>query len=73
MKRTITKPEEFEIMKLVLDKFLWVGILIMGYGFYRIISFNESIWYGMAVIVSGALLMLLFTWILIKEFNYVKR
>jgi len=72
MKRVITKQEEFEILKLVLDKFLWMGVLIMAYGFYRIVSISESFWYGFSILMSGAILMLLFTWILVKEYNYAK-
>ena len=72
MKRTITKQEEFEIMKLVLDKFLWLGVAIMAYGFYRIVALNEDFWYGFVVLACGAALLLLFMWILMKEYNYVK-
>jgi hypothetical protein len=72
MKRSITRQEEFEIMKLVLDKFLWLGVLIMAYGFYRIASIDESFWYGFSVLVSGAILLLLFMWIIVKEYNYMK-
>jgi hypothetical protein len=72
MKRVITKQEEFEIMKLVLDKFLWLGVLIMAYGFYRLVSLQESMWYGLSVLVAGALILLLFMWILMKEYNYIK-
>lgn len=73
MKRTITKQEEFEIMKLVLDKFLWLGVIIMAYGFYRIISLSENFWYGLSILVAGAILLVLFIWILVREYNYVKR
>ena len=73
MKRVITKQEEFEILKLVLDKCLWLGMLIMAYGFYRIVSLNENFWYGFSILVSGALLLLLFMWMLMKEYDYVKR
>jgi hypothetical protein len=72
MKRTITRQEEFEIMKLVLDKFLWLGVIIMAYGFYRIVALNESFWYGLSVLVTGAVILLLFMWILMKEYNYTK-
>jgi hypothetical protein len=72
MKRVITKQEEFEIMKLVLDKFLLLGVFIMGYGFYRLVSLDESIWYGLTVLLAGALLLILFMWLLMKEYNYVK-
>lgn len=73
MKRVITKQEEFEILKMVLDKFLWLGLFIMAYGFYRIIGLNENFWYGFSILIAGAILLLLFVWILIKEYNYVKR
>ncbi len=72
MKRAITKQEEFEILKLVLDKFLWLGVFIMGYGFYLIVTLSESFWYGISVLSVGALILLLFVWILMKEYNYVK-
>lgn len=73
MKRVITKQEEFEIMKMVLDKFLWLGVIVMAYGFYRIVSISESFWYGFSVLLAGAALLLLFIWILMKEYNYVRR
>jgi hypothetical protein len=73
MKRFLTKQEEFEIMKLVLDKFLWLGVIIMAYGFYRIIRLSDDIWYGFAILLAGAILMLLFMWILVKEYDYVRK
>lgn len=72
MKRTITKQEEFEILKLVLDKFLWLGVFIMAYGFYRIVAVSESFWQGFSILVVGAIVLLLFVWILIKEYNYAR-
>ena len=35
MKKRLTQSEEFEIMKLVLDKFLWLGFGIMAIGFFN--------------------------------------
>jgi hypothetical protein len=68
----ITKQEEFEIMKLVLDKFLWLGVLIMAFGFYLLVTGGEQFWTGFSVLVAGSLVMLLFMWIIMKEYNYVK-
>ena len=73
MKRVITRQEEFEILKLVLDKFLWLGVIVLAYGFYRIIALEESFWYGFSILIGGAALLLLFVWILVKEYNYTKR
>ena len=55
MKKRLTTQQEFEIMKLVLDKFLWLGFIIMGYGVYQM--FTSTIPIGLMWIV--AVLMLL--------------
>jgi len=72
MKKHMTKDEEFEIMKLVLDKFLWLGVGIMAYGFYRVITLTTDFEYNLAIMFSGALLLIIFMVILIKEFNFIK-
>jgi hypothetical protein len=70
VKRRLAGHEEFEIMKLVLDKFLWLGTALMGWGLYRslAVDFKDGIWY----IVTGAFVMLLFAWIIIKEFEAIR-
>jgi len=70
IKRRLAGHEEFEIMKLVLDKFLWIGTALLGWGLYRSIAVDyvDGIWY----IVSGAAIMLVFAWIIIKEFEAVR-
>ena len=69
-KRRLAGHEEFEIMKIVLDKFLWVGTGLMGWGLYVSIAvdFQEGFWY----ILAGALIMLVFTWLIIKEFERIR-
>ena len=69
-KRRLTGAEEFEIMKLVLDKFLWIGAALMGWGLYTslVTTFQEGIWF----IVAGGLIMLVFAWIVIREFEAIR-
>ncbi len=69
-KRRLSQSEEFEIMRLVLDKFLWVGTILMVYGLYVSIArtFNEGFYF----ILGGAIVMLVFAWIIIKEFEQVR-
>ncbi|MBN2459499.1 hypothetical protein JXB28_04410 [Candidatus Woesearchaeota archaeon] len=71
MKRHMTHDEEFQIMKLVLDKFLWLGVGIMALGFYKMISLSDELWYGLSVLVAGAIVLLIFIYILIKEYNFL--
>lgn len=71
-KRHLTRQEEFDILKLILDKFLWIGVLIMGYGFYRLVSLNGDFWYGLTVMIGGAIMLLIFMSILVREYHVMK-
>jgi len=72
MKRHLTKSEEFDIMKMVLDKFLWLGIAIMGYGFFRLVSSTENAFYSFLILMAGIVILLVFMAILIKEYEFMK-
>jgi hypothetical protein len=71
MKKRLSPSEEFDIMKLVLDKFLWLGTAIMGFGIYQIFT-GHSFQYGITIIVSGAIVLLLFLLLIVKEYEIVK-
>ena len=70
MKRRLSEAQEFEIMKLVLDKFLWLGFGIMAYGLWQTV--NSTIQIGLAWIISGAIILLLFTWIIVKQYEVIR-
>ena len=72
IKRHLTRQEEFDIMKMILDKFLWMGVGIMAYGFFRLVSSNEDFGFGLGVMVGGAALLLVFMAILVREYNFMK-
>jgi uncharacterized integral membrane protein len=70
-KKRMTEQQEFEIMKLVLDKFLWLGFIVMGWGMYQSLSQSDlmaGIWY----LISGAVILLLFMIVIVKEYEVVK-
>jgi len=71
-KKQLTNEQEFEIMKLVLDKFLWLGFGIMAFGLYMIISQVENVLKGFAFMIVGAILLILFMMLLVKEYKIVK-
>ena len=70
MKKRLTQREEFEIMKLVLDKFLWFGFAIMAFGLYKSLSSDlmDGIWYMLA----GGIVLILFMIIIVKEYEIIK-
>jgi hypothetical protein len=71
MKRHLTKSEEFDIMKIVLDKFLWFGVIIMGLGFYKMVSSTEDFLISFSILLAGIIIMVLFMVILIKEYEFM--
>jgi len=73
MKKHLTKQEEFDIMKVVLDKFLWVGVFIIGLGFYKLVMGTESIGYSFLILLAGIIVLVLFSILLIKEYEFIKR
>ena len=70
LKRRLSEKEEFDIMKLVLDKFLWLGMVIMGYGLY--LSLTDTLGTGIWYIISGAVVLILFAWFIVREFEFIR-
>ena len=69
-KKQLRREEEFHIMKLVLDKFLWLGILIMIYGLWK--TFGENFNEGLMWIIGGAIVLIAFLVLIVKEYEIVK-
>jgi hypothetical protein len=68
-KKRLSHQEEFEIMKLVLDKFLWLGFVIMSFGLWR---FFENDWTGgVSLVIAGGVVLALFLVIIVKEYEIV--
>lgn len=70
MKRRLSEQQEFEIMKIVLDKFLWLGFGIMAYGLY--LMYAADLQLGLSWMVAGAVILLLFTWIIVREYEIIR-
>ena len=70
-KKRMTEEQEFEIMKLVLDKFLWLGFAIMTFGVYKMIA--ETISDGIYYIIAGIAVLVIFLVIIVKEYEVIKK
>ncbi len=70
-KKRMTEDQEFQIMKLVLDKFLWLGFIIMGWGMYQSLS-QATIMAGLWYMIAGAVILLLFMILIVKEYEIWK-
>lgn len=73
-KKRLTQEQEFEIMKLVLDKFLWLGFAIMLYGMWRIFNFGfgRELGTSISIIVAGAIVLVVFMVLIVKEYEIIK-
>ena len=57
-------------MKLVLDKFLWLGFGILAYGLYQMTKTTIQI--GLSWMIAGAVILFLFTWIIVKQYEIIR-
>ncbi|MBI4148665.1 hypothetical protein HY490_05215 [Candidatus Woesearchaeota archaeon] len=69
VRRPLTEHEEFEVVKMVLDKFLWLGTALLGIGLFTSIE-QLSAEAGLYYIIAGTVIMGLFGWIIVKEFEF---
>ena len=70
-KKRMTEQQEFDVMKLVLDKFLWLGFIVMGWGMYTSIRDSAAL-PGLWFMLAGAVLLFLFLVIIVKEYEIWK-
>lgn len=67
-KLILSREEEFSILKLILDKFLWISTFALGFGLYMIVNPTyDDANLGILIMLVGAFLFLLFTGIIMKE------
>ena len=71
-KKQLTEDQEFKIMLLVLDKFLWLGFGIMAVGLFMIVSASQDLYRGTSFMVAGALLLVIFMILIVKEYEILK-
>jgi hypothetical protein len=70
MKKRLTQNEEFEIMKIVLDKMILLGILIIFFGIYKLVEGNLPTAIGL--LSGGSAILVLFVVLMIKEYEVQK-
>jgi len=71
VKKRLTQDQEFQIMKLVLDKFLWLGFIVLSYAVYIGVvleNWGPAIAWG----ISGVVILILFMGLLVREYEILK-
>ena len=72
MKKHLTRQEEFDILKIVLDKFLLLSTFLLAYGLWKIVESSTNMIMGIAVMMGGVILLIILTVMLIKEYEFIK-
>ncbi len=73
IKKRLTQHEEFEILKLVLDKLLWLGFGILAFGFYKLtVDAFAILWQGLALIITGVVILAVIIFLVVKEFEIIR-
>ena len=70
-KKRMSEDQEFQIMKLVLDKFLWLGFVVMGWGMYTSLT-DAQVLPGLWYMLAGAVLLIIFVVVIVKEYEVWK-
>lgn len=63
----LTHDEEFQLLKLILDKLLWIGTIISLYGLYELFNQDTSIEFGLGIFAAGVFMFFIFTSIVAKN------
>jgi hypothetical protein len=66
--KKLTSDQEFHLMALILDKFLWLGIALIGFGIFRMISRSVPT-DGVPYILSGLGVMIVFGAVIVRYFE----
>jgi hypothetical protein len=72
MKRHMTRQEEFDVLKIVLDKFLLLGTFMLAYGLWKIVESSTNMLMGLCVMLGGVILLIILTVMLIREYEFIK-
>jgi hypothetical protein len=70
IKKRLTQHEEFEIMKIVLDKMILLGVLIMFFGIYKMVEGQLPL--AISLIAGGSAVLVLFVILMVKEYEVIK-
>ncbi|HSU73034.1 MAG TPA: hypothetical protein VLJ21_04250 [Candidatus Binatia bacterium] len=70
VKHRLSSSEEFEVMRLVFDKFLWLGTFFVGWGLFSVLTSDFSS--GMYRILIGVLIFVVFAGIVVREFEMIR-
>ena len=71
-KISLTHDEEFQLFKLVIDKYLWLGTIGIIAGIYMLLNKNVDWGLGALILLVSITILLMFTSIMLRHFDFKK-
>lgn len=66
----LTPDEEFQLFKLVIDKYLWLGVIGVVAGVYCLFNKTSDVGLGLMLTLFGAMILMAFTAIMVRHFDF---
>ncbi|MGV8168908.1 MAG: hypothetical protein ACP5N3_02525 [Candidatus Nanoarchaeia archaeon] len=66
----LTPDEEFQLFKLVIDKYLWLGVIGLVVGLYCLFNKNIDPGLGVMFVLVGGLILMFFTFVMMRHFDF---
>lgn len=70
VKKRLTSAQEFEIMKLVVNKLLWLGFIVALFGLYE--WYTKGLAEGIFPLIVGVAILIVFVIVLVWEYEIIK-
>ncbi|MBW3003994.1 hypothetical protein KY328_05075 [Candidatus Woesearchaeota archaeon] len=70
VKKKLSSAQEFEVMKLVLNKLLWLGFIVALFGLYE--WYKNGIAEGIFPLIVGIVILVVFAVVLVWEYEIIK-
>jgi hypothetical protein len=71
-KMSLTHDEEFQLFKIIIDKYLWLGTIGIIAGIYMLLDKNVEWGMGALILLVGVTILLMFTSIILRHFDFKK-
>lgn len=67
-----TRQEEFEVLKLIIDKFLWLGVVGIAVGLFYVYNPGYDPQIGLLFTLTGAIITFILTAVFMRNINVKK-
>ena len=71
-KLSLTHDEEFDLFKLIIDKYLWLGTIGIIAGIYMLLDKSAEWGMGALILLVGITILLMFTSVMLRHFDFKK-